>query len=140
MPTIEELLPHRDRMLLLQRIVKVQTGHCIAQTQVSEQWPLVESGETPSLLIVELIAQTAGLAVGVEFYDEEEPQGGMLVGIKNAEFFEPVLTVGEQLTVTVEQVGGRGTYAVYKGQVNTESKCVGVAELQVMRTSTESNN
>ena len=31
-------------------------------------------------------------------------------------------------------------YAVYKGRVNTESKCVGEAELQVMRTSTESKN
>ena len=86
MPTIEELLPHRDRMLLLQRIIKVQPGHCIAQAQVSERWPLVENGETSSLLIVELIAQTAGLAVGVEFYDDEGPQGGMLVGIKAPSF------------------------------------------------------
>ena len=96
-PSLEELLPHRGRMLLIDEIVKIDGESAVSQATPTDQWPLSDGGKVDSLLLIELVAQTSGLSNGLECL-RVEGQGtrvsGWLVGIKKAKLKVPVVALG----------------------------------------------
>ena len=89
MPNIDldEFLPHRDRMRLIDTVLEVNTEKAITESIVTAKWPLVEGDYVQSLIIIELVAQTASVCVGWKKKIEDassESGRGWLVGIKNA--------------------------------------------------------
>jgi predicted hotdog family 3-hydroxylacyl-ACP dehydratase len=57
---------------------------------------------------------------------------GLLVGIKEAEFFTLSLPLGTGLTIHVEELYHVGNYAVFKGQVISGSALFCTTIIQVM--------
>ena len=60
------------------------------------------------------------------------PRVGLLVGIKEAEFFTLSLPLGAGLTIHVEELYHVGTYAVFKGQVISGSALFCTTIIQAM--------
>lgn len=95
--TLEDLLPHRSGMLLLDTVVEVDTTRAVTLSTVASSWPLAGPLGAPALLCIELAAQTAGVCNGwdrIQTQGRESNQMGWLVAIKRAEFHIPLLPLG----------------------------------------------
>jgi predicted hotdog family 3-hydroxylacyl-ACP dehydratase len=101
--TIVDLLPHRDRMLLIQEVLHVDDDKAVTLSTVSADWPLTDEQGAQSLVLVELAAQTAGILNGIHIRRQRGPgprTKGWMVGIKSVRFFTPQLALGAQVLVT----------------------------------------
>jgi predicted hotdog family 3-hydroxylacyl-ACP dehydratase len=103
---IENLIPHRGRMRLIDTIVRVDRKQAVARATVKESWPLLSGNAVSALVLVELAAQTAGVCIG--WHEKMKTDGpktkaaGWLVGIKKAGFYVEKIPVGTCLTTQSE--------------------------------------
>jgi predicted hotdog family 3-hydroxylacyl-ACP dehydratase len=103
---IEDLIPHRERLKLIDTIVSVDQGFAVCRATVKESWPLLSGNGVCSILLVELAAQTAGVCIGWnEKMKTSKPQGeasGWLVGIKKARFHIDKIPLNICITIRSE--------------------------------------
>ena len=62
--SIEDLLPHRDRMLLIDEILEVNHNMAVTSATVTERWPFFNGSGVAALVLIEVVAQTAGVNNG----------------------------------------------------------------------------
>ena len=103
---IENLIPHRERLKLIDTIVSVDQEHAVTRATVKENWPLLSGDGVSSIVLVELAAQTAGVCIGWnEKMKTDGPQGeasGWLVGIKKAHFYVDKIPLNTCITIRSE--------------------------------------
>lgn len=105
--TAENLLPHRGRMLLVGRILALDDRQATTLSIARADWPLFNGEAIDPLILVELVAQTAGVHNGLKRLKrrgEDSQTRGWLVGVKKAEFHVDAIAVGEAVTTTVANV------------------------------------
>lgn len=98
---VESLLPHRGRMLLVGRVLAADDHQVTVLSEVRDSWPLCRDGDVNPLMLIELLAQTAGVHNGlVRMQTCGGPQinRGWLVGIKKAVLHVPTVRVGTRIT------------------------------------------
>lgn len=142
MYTIEQMIPHRGSMKLVQEIVEVGGNRCVTSSTVSPDWPTCENGSVSPIVMVELVAQTAGVNFGWQEHHSDHPSGqvGWLVGIKKAEFYRDRIPVNMKILVTIEENRREESYAVITGRVRVDSELIAEVELQVFRPVKERHN
>ena len=92
---IRELLPHRYPFLFVDKVLELEAGkRVVAQKNVSANEPFFqghfpEYPIMPGVLIVEALAQTAGLAVAV--IEENKGKLGVFAGIEEMKFKNQVV-------------------------------------------------
>jgi len=128
----ETLIPHRRHMRLLEWVINPARKGLQAETTVTESWPLNRDGSVSSLLCIELVAQAISALSTWRRGEGARPRVGLLVGIKEAEFFTLSLPLGTGLTIHVEELYHVGNYAVFKGQVMSGSVLFCTTTIQVM--------
>ncbi len=87
--TLEDLLPHRGNMLLIDEVLEVESTYAVTRSVVSKSWPLTDEEGVHPLILVELAAQAAGVCNGwdrIITQGLDSDQMGYLVGIKRARF------------------------------------------------------
>lgn len=131
---IEDLIPHRDGMKLVDKILEINDQTARTSSVVTLDWPLDETGLLDPMILVELVAQTSGVHEGWKARREgKDGTKGWLVGIKRADFFTDAIEPGTVLTTTVRTLYALQTYAVFAGTVEAASKILAQVELQVFR-------
>jgi predicted hotdog family 3-hydroxylacyl-ACP dehydratase len=103
--TLEDLLPHRSTMLLVDEIVELDSTHAVALNTVAGTWPLTDQDGASPLILIELAAQTAGVCNGwdrIQQAGRESDQMGWLVAVKRADFFVEHLPIGMAIRVRAE--------------------------------------
>jgi len=108
---IRELLPHREPMLLVDRVLEITATTTVAEKLVSANEPhfrghFPERPVMPGVLIVEALAQAGGIGI-LWNYPEFRGRGLALVGIDKARFRRPVVP-GDVLRLTVTKQTRRG--------------------------------
>ncbi len=133
MYTIEQLIPHRGSMKLVQEIVEVGGSRCVTAATVSSNWPTCRNGDVSPIVLVELAAQTAGVSIGWQELHSKRPSGkvGWLVGIKKADFYRERIAVNTRILVTIEQSRSEASYTVITGEARVDSELIGKMELQI---------
>jgi predicted hotdog family 3-hydroxylacyl-ACP dehydratase len=97
---LDELIPHRNGMRLIDRLLAADHRTAITETTPTQHWPLRQSDHVSSLVAVEISAQTAGLLVG---HQARKIEGnslhgkGWLVGIKEAAFHQARFRIGSAI-------------------------------------------
>ena len=88
---IEDLIPHRERLKLIDTIISVDQEHAVTRATVKESWPLLSGDAVSAIVLIELAAQTAGVCIGWnQKMKTSEPNGyvwGWLVVINKANFY-----------------------------------------------------
>jgi predicted hotdog family 3-hydroxylacyl-ACP dehydratase len=133
---IESLIPHRDRMKLIETIVSVDREKAVSIATVNEQWPLYQDGAVSPIVLIELAAQTAGICIGWKERIENDFQDGgkgWIVGIKQAIFHVDELPVSSQIITCSEVELKHRNYAVFRGTSTIKSIIVGEINIQVFR-------
>jgi len=105
--TLEDLLPHRDNMMFVSEVLEVDRRHALTLCRVETFWPMADEWGVPSLMLVELAAQTAGVCNGwdrIQTKGIDSDPSGWLVGIKKAEFFIDYLPLGGNIISRAENI------------------------------------
>ncbi|MBS3754807.1 MAG: hypothetical protein KGY56_03825 [Desulfobacterales bacterium] len=135
---VEDYLAHRGRMKLLDAVVDVDAQNAVARSVTTEAWPLFEGGAIRSIVIVELVAQTAGINIRWEEMQEsggrEKEGGGLLVGIKEAVFHVSRIPVNAIVITIAKRRHAHMNYAEYHGFSKIGEDILGEVTIQVFRT------
>jgi len=111
--SIEDAIPHRGRMRLIDTILSVEEDLAVTQATVRADWPLITPDGVNPIILIELAAQTAAVSSGRSHAPdsdrEQRPTGGWLVGIKRADFsidripVDACITIRSQNRIAVDQ-------------------------------------
>lgn len=133
----EKYLIQRDRMKLIDAIVAVDKKKAVAVSAVSEMWPLQTSHGVNPLVIIELVAQTAGIQIRwgeLEKNSKSSMGGGFIVGVREAEFFCDQIVPKSSIETCAVKIASYMNYAEFEGECTTGDQVLGRAVIQVLRT------
>jgi len=117
-PDIETLIPHRTPMRLAQTIVNIEDDTIETASVVLDSWPSARDGYVRTLVLIELIAQTAAALQGWrERHERPNGAGGLLVGVHEAKLHEAALPIGAQLRCFARISHGATNYLAFEGRV-----------------------
>ncbi|MGD8973635.1 MAG: hypothetical protein PVJ56_10080 [Desulfobacterales bacterium] len=134
---IEDLLPHRDRMLLIDEILEVDHNMAVTRTTVTDRWPFFNGRSVDSLVLIEVVAQTAGINNGwvrIQKHGKDSEKKGWLVGIKQSRFFVDTLALNDRIITRTENHFEYEGYRKIFGTARIGEDIVGEVELQVIQT------
>lgn len=116
---IEELVPHRAPMLLLDRVTAFEGASVTCEVTVRDGAMFVEEGRVASPVFLEYMAQTAAAHAGLTAHHGAS-RAGMLLGARELVLDVDEARVGEVLTVTATLDADDGVTALYLGEVRGE--------------------
>ena len=114
-PPIEELLPHRHGMLLVERVVAWDASSASVSARPSPDGWYAEAGGMPSRIGIELMAQAIAAHVSlVAWAKGEPPKKGVLLGARAYRATQPYFAAGSELEVKAARAfsdeSGMGAY------------------------------
>jgi beta-hydroxyacyl-ACP dehydratase FabZ len=130
---IRQILPHRYPFLLVDRILELEPERIVGIKNVTANEPFFpghfpDFPVMPGVLIVEAMAQTAGVLV-LKSIPDRESKLVFLVSIERAKFRKPVVP-GDQLRIEMSVIRRKGSVAKMAGRATVDG--VLVAEAEVM--------
>jgi beta-hydroxyacyl-ACP dehydratase FabZ len=134
---IMNILPHAYPFLLVDRIIEAEAGKRIVGIKnVTYNEPFFTGhfpGRPimPGVLIVEAMAQTAGILVFKSLPKEQYKTPVYFLGIDHVRFRKPVVP-GDQLRLELEIIKHRQSIWGFKGKALVDGKIVAEAELLAM--------
>jgi predicted hotdog family 3-hydroxylacyl-ACP dehydratase len=134
---IEDLLPHRDRMLLIDEILELDDKAAVTSATVTDQWPFFDGKAVDSLIVIELVAQTAGVTNGwirIKQRGKDSEKKGWLVGIKQSRFFVEAISLNQRIITRAENQFVYESYRHIAGIARIGSDIVGEVTLQLIQT------
>jgi 3-hydroxyacyl-[acyl-carrier-protein] dehydratase len=136
-PEILRLLPHRYPFLLIDRVIDIRgEDHGIGIKKLTMNEPQfgrsAENPVMPGVLVIEGIAQTAGV-LALRLMPPTERRGTMFfVSIDKAKFHKPARP-GDTLEYHVDKVAQRRNMWWYRGEAKVDGVLVAEAELGYLR-------
>lgn len=125
---IQEILPHRFPILLVDRIDELEVGFrakgvkCVSVNEAYFNGHFPQKHVMPGVLIIEALAQTGAVAI----LSDEKMKGKLafFAGIKSAKFRRQVIP-GDVLVLDAELIKLKGAFGLSKGvaTVNGEIAC-----------------
>ena len=129
---IRQYLPHRFPMLLVDRILECDAEHIVGIKNVTANEPFF-SGHfpdfpvMPGVLIVEAMAQTAGVLV-LKSVEDRDKKLVLLVSIEYAKFRKQVVP-GDQLRMELTMLKRKASVAKMSGRATVDGALVAEAEV-----------
>lgn len=134
LPPVEELLPHRERMLLLDEVREAEEAKIACGVVLREGSPFVENGRVSAMVAVEYMAQCVAAWVGLEDRRNGRPiRVGYLVGSREVTFAVDGFTVGDDLRVEAERLWGDDSLGHFACKVKRGGATVAEGVLNVYR-------
>ena len=131
---IESLIPHRDRIKMISRIIEITPESAVAEAVVNAAWPLACGNTVSPIVLIEIVAQTGAAIDGYKRRKQGKSGGrGWLVGVKNAEFNVAEIFVGTHLVTSVSNHYSFDNYSVIKGIIKAGEEILAVIVLQALR-------
>jgi len=126
------ILPHRYPMLLVDRIIELEPDRIVGIKNVTANEPFFighfpDFPVMPGVLIVEAMAQVAGVLVLKEIANRENKLV-LLASIEQAKFRRPVLP-GDQLRIEMKVAKRKATVAKMFGTASVDGTVVAEAEV-----------
>jgi len=140
---IDDLLPHRGRMRLVDEIIEVDEKRAVTSSTVNEQWPFFDGKGVNALVLIELVAQTAGICncwKGIKEQGDRFVRKGWLVGIKHSRFFVDTIPLNTRIITTAENQFSFENFREVSGTVTIDSNLVGEITLQLVQADSESTS
>ena len=134
---IEDLLPQRDRMLLIDEIIEVDDEKAVTGATVTDRWPFFDANGVSPLVLIELVAQTAGVTNGwvrIKQRGKDSDKKGWLVGIKQSRFFVDAISLNQRIITRAENQFAYESYRHIAGIARIGPEIVGEVTLQLIQT------
>ena len=129
---IKEILPHRYPFLLVDRIVELEEERIVGLKNVTFNEPFFQGHfpdfpVMPGVLIVEAMAQTAGVLV-LKSLENRASKLVLLVAVENARVRRPVVP-GDTLRLEMKLLKRKTTVAKMSGVATVDGQVVAEAEM-----------
>ena len=134
--SIEELLPHRNRMKLVDEILELTDDIAVTGATATREWPLYSGTGISPLVLVELVAQTAGIKNGLDRVRTQGPDAdrrGWIVGVKQARFEVDEIFPGDRVITRAWNEYQLDNYFNIAGEASIDSRVVARVSLQVIQ-------
>ena len=132
----ENILPHRGRMLLIDEILGVDDDGAVTRSIVTERWPFFNGRNVHAIVLIELVAQTAGIHNGwirEKLHGPAADKKGWIVGIRQARLAVNAIPLSTGLIArTKNQMEFEGFRDIY-GTVEMETQIIAEITLQLLR-------
>jgi 3-hydroxyacyl-[acyl-carrier-protein] dehydratase len=134
---IEQILPHRypfllvDRVLSLEPMKKLVAVKCVTVNEPFFAGHFPGHPVMPGVLILEALAQAAGLLAKGSMLEETGDKVTYLMAIDNARFRKPVVP-GDRIELHVEVVKRKGDIWKEKGVAKVDGETVAEAEFMAI--------
>ena len=130
---IRDILPHRYPFLLVDRIIELEAERVVGIKNVTNNEPFFtghfpDFPVMPGVLIIEAMAQTAGVLV-LKSIPDRHSKLVLLVAVENARFRKPVVP-GDVLRMEMKVLKRKATVAKMAGTATVDGAVV--AEVEVM--------
>src|SRR3984957_6785875 len=134
------MIPHRPPFLWIDRVEELEPGvRCVALKFVDPEDPIFAGhfpGKPilPGVLIIEAVAQTAGVMLGsVSALTTRETEGGvaLLAAVNRFKFLKPV-TPGQELRIETKKLTEVGQLVCIGGTVSVGGETGATGELSVV--------
>jgi predicted hotdog family 3-hydroxylacyl-ACP dehydratase len=136
-PTIVQLIPHREPMILLDEMLDWSPGRSMCCVTVCEDARFVTEGRLETPLLIEHMAQAVAVCLGYEaFRGGHGIRVGMIVGCRTFESFTAAAFVGEKLIVSAAQRGANASVSGFECKVERDDACIARAYLTLYYGST----
>lgn len=132
LPAIEELVPHRPPMLLIDELTSADEHGATCRALVRADSPFLSAGKVPAWTALEYCAQCVAAYVGwLGFDNGEAPRVGFLVAARDfsleTDHFEP----GEELAIDARLTFGQARVGRFECRVRRGESVVASASLSV---------
>lgn len=129
---IKTILPHRYPFLLVDRVVELEEDRIVGVKCVTANEPFFEGHfpdfpVMPGVLIVEAMAQTAGILV-LRCFEDRASKRVLLASVKEARFRKPVVP-GDVLRLEMTVVKRKASVAIMNGVATVDGVVVAQAEM-----------
>ena len=134
--SIEELLPHRGRMKLVDEILELTDDIAVTGATATRRWPLFNGTGISPLVLVELVAQTAGIKNGLDRMRTQGPDAdkrGWIVGVKQARFEVDEIFPGDRVITRAWNEYQLEDYFSIAGEASIDSRVVARVSLQAVQ-------
>ena len=124
-------------MLLIDEIIEVDDEKAVTGATVTDQWPFFVANGVNPLVLIELVAQTAGITNGwvrIKQRGKDSEKNGWLVGIKQSRFFVKAISLNQRIITRAENQYAYENYRHIAGIARIGSEIVGEVTLQLMQT------
>ena len=134
---IKKILPHRYPFLLVDRVLEVKKGkYCKALKNISGneevfQGHFPSQAVLPGVMIIEALAQTAGIVIHSGKDKNSSNEIVFFAGIDKAKFRIPVIP-GDQLLLETNLINQRRNFWVFEGKASVDNKLAAQAEIKLM--------
>jgi len=134
---IKAILPHRYPFLLVDRVISIETGKklvgvkCVTVNEDFFNGHFPGHPVMPGVLILEALAQAAGLLVKSSMTEDTTDKVTYLMAIDNARFRKPVIP-GDRLELHVETVKQKGAIWKTRGVARVDGEVVAEADYMAM--------
>ena len=135
-PQLYDLIPHREPMLLIDRVVHVAAESAVAEVEIHSQASFFESGKgVPAWIGLEYMGQTAALIAGHQLRKGlTQPHLGFLLGTRQYVMNTSWFCDGDTLRVECVQVAVTGQHlAQFQCTVSRAGEALATAKLSVYR-------
>lgn len=132
----ENILPHRDGMLLVGGIIEVNDSGAVTWSVVSDKWPFSDGQKVRAIVLIELVAQTAGIHNGwirEKKYGPAADKKGWIVGIRQARLAVDAIPLNTGLIARTENRMVFDGFRDIYGSVEWESTIIAEIMLQLLR-------
>ena len=134
---IKKILPHRYPFLLVDRVLEIKKGkYCKALKNISGneevfQGHFPSKAILPGVMIIEALAQTAGIVIHSGNEHTSSKEIVFFAGIDKAKFRIPVVP-GDQLVLETILINKRRNFWVFEGKASVDDKLAAQAEIKLM--------
>ena len=133
-PPIDALLPHRPPMVLLRRVLDFDGETARCEARFDDGHPFARNGTVRSVVLIELMAQCAGVCTSLRALERGDPlTGGYLVGVRGVRFARPLLSAEEVLEVSARLTFDGGELGTFESMVRADGAEVASGTLSVYR-------
>lgn len=127
---VEQLLPHREPMLMIESLVRVESDSATATKTFSSGDYGLEGRYVLEPVLIECLAQTVAALQGYHARKSgKEPSEGMLVGVNGFEFYRPAVADSElELNVNISRY--IGPFCLATGHIKQQGQLIAEGSLK----------
>ncbi|RJQ85392.1 MAG: hypothetical protein C4519_03210 [Desulfobacteraceae bacterium] len=133
---VEQLLPHRGPMLLISEVIFFDSQKAATRAVVSKHWPLTDATGANAMVLIELVAQTAGVSNGWGLVQKEGPEvdhRGWIVGIKRSRLWVETIPLGSVVETVAENAFAYDGLCEVRGTAKIGGQVAAEVTLQLMQ-------
>ncbi len=107
-PPIEQLLPHRPPMILIDRLVQTHGATTVCEVTIGPHSMFLQAAGVPAFVGIEYMAQSVAAHGGYQAYLEGRPiTVGLLMGTRRLETHCQFFELGQTLRIEVTHIWGK---------------------------------